>query len=285
VSVFHRFFGVLSPQNSHSNLLSFRGPDHFLNWYFRRLPRVPNRTRAIIIAPHPDDETLGCGATISRKIAEGETVDIVFMTNGSRSHVGNGVFNIECMIEMRKTEALRACSILGVGQNSVHFLGFEDGLLTESVDAASEKVLNIFCLLNPSEVFVPYLHDGHADHTATNIAVRQALKNFNKGIMAYQYPVWFLAHWPFVISSHLDTGALLRNWAVFIKRFYHLLTEMRYSIPIGKYRITKQEALNAHQSQMVRFADGHWPTLHDVSNGEFLEMFFLECEPFAVMHY
>ena len=42
------------------------------------------RRPAFILAPHPDDETFGCGGTIARKLAAGATIHVIVMTDGSR---------------------------------------------------------------------------------------------------------------------------------------------------------------------------------------------------------
>src|SRR5262245_5575363 len=68
--------------------------------------------RAIVFAPHEDDEVLGCGGTILRKRRLGADVAVVFMTDGSGSHPG--LMPADEMKELRAAEARAACSLLGV---------------------------------------------------------------------------------------------------------------------------------------------------------------------------
>ncbi|MEZ6086390.1 MAG: PIG-L family deacetylase [Phycisphaerae bacterium] len=67
----------------------------------RMLPGLDDYSkRAIVFSPHQDDEVLGCGGTIIKKIEQGADVHIVFMTNGRRSHAGH--MEIDALIEMRR---------------------------------------------------------------------------------------------------------------------------------------------------------------------------------------
>ena len=79
--------------------------------------------RVIVFAPHPDDETLGCGGTIAKKLREGYDVLIVFMTDGRNAL--SKLFNV-CsnptpleLREIRKEEAKKASKILGVEEEKL----------------------------------------------------------------------------------------------------------------------------------------------------------------------
>jgi len=66
--------------------------------------------RVLVLAPHPDDETLGCGGTICRHVMSGDQVYIVIVTDGGKSRAGG--LNRATMIEMRRAEARHAMSAL-----------------------------------------------------------------------------------------------------------------------------------------------------------------------------
>lgn len=78
----------------------------------------------VVFAPHPDDETLGCGGTIAKKVREGFNVYIVFITDGRNSH--RNVLNIyenpspEELKFIRRNEAIYATSILGIDRDVAH---------------------------------------------------------------------------------------------------------------------------------------------------------------------
>lgn len=84
----------------------------------------------IVFSPHSDDETLGCGGTIIRKLEVGGQVKIVFMTDGSFSH--HRFIPEDELIELRQKEALAATEALGLAAPDVMFLDFRDGTLQQS---------------------------------------------------------------------------------------------------------------------------------------------------------
>jgi LmbE family N-acetylglucosaminyl deacetylase len=97
------------------------------------LPEPGRGDRLLIVAPHPDDETLGCGGLIRQAMANGAAVDVVIMTNGDASEwsvlLGEREipWNPANLIELgrkRQRESLRALSEAGVSAHHVHFLGF-----------------------------------------------------------------------------------------------------------------------------------------------------------------
>lgn len=149
--------------------------------------------KVIVFAPHPDDETLGCGGTIAKKIAEGYEVLVVVMTDG-RFLLLNG-FGIDCdptpeeVKEIRKGEVLRATKILGVPKENVMFLDFVDGTLQENEEAVEEKLIEIFENFLPSEVYIPYEKDCHPDHQAANHIVRRTIKKLGLNTAIYKYTI------------------------------------------------------------------------------------------------
>ncbi len=110
---------------------------------------------AIVFAPHPDDETLGCGGTIIQKKKAGAALKIVFMTDGSQSH--SHLIPAEKLKAIRAKEALAAAEKLGVEPRNVLFLGIRDGTLTYNQAIAIEKVKQIILRTLPEAIFIPYV--------------------------------------------------------------------------------------------------------------------------------
>jgi len=97
------------------------------------MPAPGRDDRILIVAPHPDDEVLGCGGLIQQAVANGAQVYVVLMTNGDASELAVVLGERELpwkpanMISLGRTrqeESLRALSALGVSPHHVHFLGF-----------------------------------------------------------------------------------------------------------------------------------------------------------------
>lgn len=89
--------------------------------------------RILIVAPHPDDETLGCGGLIARGVAAGADVHVVLMTNGDASELGVLLGERELSLSarayvalgnMRQQESLHALALLGLPRSHVHFLSY-----------------------------------------------------------------------------------------------------------------------------------------------------------------
>jgi LmbE family N-acetylglucosaminyl deacetylase len=236
---------------------------------------------AIVFAPHQDDETLGCGGAIIQKKRAGADVKIVFMTDGSTSH--NHLISKDELKLMRVKEALAACQVLGLAESDVVFLEFEDGRLGEHRAQVICKVAEILRRQEPDEVFLPYYRDLTPDHLATNEIVISALRSWQKKVTVYEYPVWAWHHWPWVslpIGRGRGTKTILINS---FKAWFglRLLRDFQSFIQISDVKAQKRMALNQHRSQMNRlFSNPNWTTLHDVSNGEFLDCFFQEREIF-----
>src|SRR5436309_3449421 len=76
----------------------------------------------LVIAPHPDDETLGCGATIARKTAAGTSVHVVVVADGSRGHATDDLADHSGLAARREAECRAALARLGVGADDVVFL-------------------------------------------------------------------------------------------------------------------------------------------------------------------
>ncbi len=249
----------------------------------RRVEAVSAGASAVVFSPHPDDETLGCGATIARKRRAGARVTIVEMTDGAASHPGQ-ILPGE-LREVRAAEARAAAAVLGVGAEDVVFLGYPDGALASCAEAAIERVAALLAALRPNEVFVPYREDGHADHVATCSIVRAALARRSAGLASvpvlYEYPIWFLHHWPLVDESTPGREGRLTMLRRRLSAIWRLLREFGSATDARDALALKRAALDCHRSQTVRPAgDPAWFSLGDVSGGDFLALFFGAREPF-----
>ncbi len=137
---------------------------------------------ALIISPHPDDESLGCGGSIIKHIQAGRKVKVIFLTNGDKGdftgRFGNDYVNI------RKKSAVKAMEILGV--SDFEFWGFPDRELKFSFEQVFYKLKKLIEIFYPSVIYVPSPFEAHPDHkTAFNIV--WALKDIFKGqILIYE---------------------------------------------------------------------------------------------------
>lgn len=145
----------------------------------------------MVFAPHPDDETLGCGGTMAKRLAEGYEVFVVAMTDGRNAL--SAIFGIETaptpkeMREIRRTEMVKALEILGVPKENIMFLDFEDGQLLYHSRAAANKALKILNEVRPVEIYFPHERDHNPDHQAANLILRDIVKDLPFSTRAYMY--------------------------------------------------------------------------------------------------
>jgi LmbE family N-acetylglucosaminyl deacetylase len=243
----------------------------------RGFSEVELRQDAMVFAPHPDDETLGCGGTIILKREVGAAVDVVFMTDGAGSHPE--LISREELARQRHAEAMAATSRLGVDAQHVTWVGFPDGGLANNHEQAVARVTDLLRQKRPAQVFVPYGKHEHPDHIETHAVVREALVALGSPTLVCQYPIWYLNQWPFVRGSTAHRRAWFaggpRTWAMGILAFFDVRVDMAAAVD-GKRR-----ALAEHKSQITRRnGDPRWHTLADIAEGDFLDNFF-ETEVFA----
>jgi LmbE family N-acetylglucosaminyl deacetylase len=142
----------------------------------------------VVFAPHPDDETLGCGATIHRKREAGTTVHVVIASDGRRSQDA-GLICPDELARIRAREAVDACTALGVAAEDVHQLGYHDGTLHERVEELACCFAELVDAVGPDEVLVTPRVDNHSDHRAVNRAVRLALSRTRVNPRMAEYPI------------------------------------------------------------------------------------------------
>lgn len=235
---------------------------------------------AIVFSPHQDDETLGCGGTIIRKIEAGADVQVVFMTDGHQSH--KHLMAPEKLSEIRRCEAVAACGVLGVPEEKVRFLGFPDGALFLHLDEAAEQVQELLAESAAVELFVPYRDEPTDDHIATHAVIERALIGQEGSYTVYEYPVWFWHHWPWVSLFQSDMHNRLFVMKNSFRAWFGLaFFRFKSRVSVAAVEDQKRAALNAHASQMSQLIDDPaWLTLHDVSEGEFLNNSLQEHELF-----
>jgi len=173
-----------------------------------------NEKKVVVFAPHPGDETWGCGGIIAKRVSEGYEIIIVVMTDGR--YAFSKMLNILSdptpseLKEIRKCEVKRATKILGVPEENLLFLDFEDGMLKQNEKEAEEKVTKILRETpHPVEVYFPYEKDYHPDHRLTNRIVRNSVEKLNLHVIKYQYSI---------LQKHGRIGKLIYGVLDLLKR-------------------------------------------------------------------
>jgi LmbE family N-acetylglucosaminyl deacetylase len=144
----------------------------------------------LVIAAHPDDEVLGCGGTIAKHVANGDVVDIIFLTNGVSSRNLTSK-NVNKNISIRRQSAIKAINILGA--NNPIFLDFSDNQLDKySLLEVIKPLENIIFKIAPARIYTHHYNDLNIDHQITNKAVvticRPQKKNTVKEVLFFEIP-------------------------------------------------------------------------------------------------
>jgi len=161
----------------------------------RSRPYAVDRKRvALVIAPHQDDETLGCGGLLLQKRRAGAPVRIAYITDGSASHPGHPTLTPAMLATLRQSEARQAMHLLGVEETALFFLGAGDGTLDRlDPPAAAElagKIAGLLRQVRPDEIFLPLRHDASSDHDAAFVLVQRALALSELRPRLYEFPIW-----------------------------------------------------------------------------------------------
>jgi LmbE family N-acetylglucosaminyl deacetylase/SAM-dependent methyltransferase len=155
---------------------------------------IPNSGILLVIAPHQDDESLGCGGTLAQAIKAGYNVHVIFVTDGSQSHPRSEKYPFEKLVKLRQNEALAALSILGVKESGVHFMNLPDGQLPSATQPDFERctslMFDLLMTIKPAAIMLPWRRDPHRDHRATWELVMSALRLTNFTPELFEYFIW-----------------------------------------------------------------------------------------------
>ncbi len=229
--------------------------------------------RVLVLAPHPDDETLACGGTIARLRDAGAEVDIVVATDGSGSHHSE-VLTPSDLAEIRRAELCQAAKLLGVDADRVVWLGHRDQHLAEHLDAVRDALSAFVGERDPDVVLVPSAVDRNPDHRALHRAATDVITRPG-GPAVYEYPVWFW-HPETWIDRSSSTAAKVGQLLRFPRRATTHAEAVR--VDVRGHLQTKREAIAAHRSQTTNLTgEDDWAVISERFLGHFLdgdEVFF-----------
>lgn len=148
--------------------------------------------RLVIVAPHPDDEVLGCAGLLCALAGQEQSLLIVAVTDGEGSHPGSQHWTQAQLSQQRPLESRTALACLGLRSDAVqwHRLGLHD-----SAVAADQGYLlkQLRQLLRPGDrVLTTWRHDGHCDHEAVGRACAQVAGEVGASLL--ETPIWTW-HW------------------------------------------------------------------------------------------
>lgn len=142
----------------------------------------PKRGRILVLAPHADDDVLGCGGTVIKHILQKDPIKVVYLTDNIRKKV-------------RRTEAQKAAKIMGI--EDIVFLGFKDGYLVDG-EREVKKIRKIILSFKPNIIYLPHFLDTHPDHRSTAEILNQVISKIN-----FQGEIWSYEAWTPVFANRI----------------------------------------------------------------------------------
>jgi LmbE family N-acetylglucosaminyl deacetylase len=190
----------------------------------------------LVIAPHPDDEAIGCGGTVCLHADRGDRVTAVFLTSGE---LGLKQLPPEQACRVRDAEAEAAAQVLGLA--GVSFLRLPDWGVGDEIERAAAALRPVLERAEAELVYVPHADDAHPDHVAALPVLRAALAGASRGagpvmpsVLAYE--VWT----PMGEFDHVeDITAVMRRKLKAVRCHASQMTEFRYDQAIrglNRYR-------------------------------------------------
>jgi LmbE family N-acetylglucosaminyl deacetylase len=175
--------------------------------------------KVLVLAPHPDDESIGCGGAVCLHAQAGDSVAAVFLTSGEK-----GLPNLarDEAWRIREAEAHEAAEILGIAK--LHFLRGADGALAGEVAEIAATLRPILQSEKPNLVYLPHIGEWHPDHKAATPILQRALQGLQMSVQIRAYEIWT----PLSEFQHLEN--------------------------IDAVMPRKLEAIRAHRSQLEQLA-------------------------------
>ena len=154
---------------------------------------LPAGARAVIVAPHPDDEVLGCGGLMQMLGQQEIPMLLISVTAGTASNMGSHYWTPQRLSIARPLESGQALRRLGLEQSQYKWLhaGYPDTQVSLFEEELSQFLLGY---LQPNDVvFTTWRNDGNDDHDAVGRASARACSLV--GAQLYELPIWAW-HWP-----------------------------------------------------------------------------------------
>lgn len=177
----------------------------------------------LIIAPHPDDEAIGCGGLIARLVTQENAPHVAILTGGGASLRDRAEIDPVEVITARRGLTLNSARVLGLPVDHIHFLDFEDGSISSRPEREINRLRELITELHPANIFVPHRGEGWPDHLAVReIGIELAPDNtqvWEYCVWMWYYNVWNL-DWRAARCLHLsktEREAKLRAVRAYVK--------------------------------------------------------------------
>ena len=214
----------------------------------------PQDEKVLVLAPHMDDEVIGCGGTLYKHILKGADITVVFLTDGK---AGSGTLlnhsvserrikELE-LTEIRKKESKIALKTLGIKEGI--FLSGEDSNL-HSNDIINDELKMILNKVRPELVYLPFFLEEHPDHRAVSRILLDAVDDINFNFDCMGYEVWT----PLFPNCYVDISGSVENKEKALRAYESQLADKDYvHIHLGLNAYRSNSLLNDNSGYVEAF--------------------------------
>jgi LmbE family N-acetylglucosaminyl deacetylase len=218
--------------------------EHFIPYHSSNL----TGKRVLVLAPHPDDETIGCGGNLALHADAGDPIKVVFLTNGAKGDM-SGRYDRNSYIRLRQQEARSACACLGV--TDVMFWPYEDRELYNAETVPSE-LIDLINRFHPKLIYAPSPQEFHPDHRATAVFIQTVMKTFDTDAELLFYEV----NQPIQVNRLVDITPVLDKKMRALRCYQSQLEEQPYddiSLALNRFRSMTLPAEATHAEGFLLF--------------------------------
>ena len=150
--------------------------------------------RTLVIAPHPDDEALGCGGLIAALASRGGQARVVFVTDGGASHPTSPTWSRTRLAARREKEAEDSVRRLGLAEGDAIFMRLPDAAMPPPGSAEWARgvgvVRDVVDGFRPELALLPWRRDPHRDHRDCWTLADEALRVAGAEPAVLEYAIW-----------------------------------------------------------------------------------------------
>lgn len=218
--------------------------------------------RVLVLAPHMDDEAIGCGGAVLRHRKLGSSLAVTYLTDGAEGDVRLADPTISSAEAARLRRALRVERRLeaeawcaAAGAERVDFLDLPDGRLAAHANGeAVQRLADIIAACRPSVVYLPSPLDAHPDHRAANrfaLAALHRASPCNAGIRLRGYEVWT----PVLTNAVMDISSVVDAKARLLDLYASQLRDIDYGRHIAGLNVYRGILLPGRSGHAEAFVD------------------------------
>jgi LmbE family N-acetylglucosaminyl deacetylase len=211
--------------------------------------------RILVLSPHPDDETIGCGGTLALHARAGDPVKVLFLTNGAKGDT-SGEYLRNDYILLRQEEARKACACLGI--TDIEFWPAEDRELHRYESAVMDLAGRI-SEYQPERIYAPSPHEYHPDHRTAATLIQRVMQILHPPADLLFYEV----NQPVQVTHLVDITPVLNQKKEALQCYRSQIQERPYhdiSLSLSRFRSMTLPEESTYAEGFLQYFENTQPT-------------------------